>query len=245
VAARAYTASTLTRTRRVGTMEKEKENTHDRTHDANDGRLVFPAAGRNMTAISEALAHILLPLTKQTGGRQAGGVVLEVASGSGEHVCHFQQTFPDLTFQGSDIDAVHRQSIDAWRTHLGLAATMPAALDLDATHRTWPHVDGVVAMLCINMIHISPWEATTGLLVHAGRILDESAPLIFYGPFIRDGVETAPSNVRFDASLRARNAAWGVRALSDVEAEASLHGLQLDSVVAMPANNCIVVFRKT
>jgi SAM-dependent methyltransferase len=187
-----------------------------------------PAALRNRVPLEEVLRGVL----------PAQGLVLEVASGTGEHAAWFAQAFPSLTFQPSDVDAEARASIDAWA--VGHANVKPA-LALDAAE-PWPiaHAD---AVLCVNMVHIAPWAACLGLLDGAARALAPGAPLILYGPYRRRGVETAPSNEAFDASLRARNDAWGLRDLDEVVACALERGLALDAVVEMPANNITAVFR--
>jgi hypothetical protein len=193
-----------------------------------------PAALRNRGPILEVLRRVL-PST---------GTVVEVASGTGEHVTFFAQALPTLTFQPSDVDATARASVDAWREELAIANVRPA-LPLDVCDDTWPFGDASVdALVNINMIHISPWSATQGLMRHAARVLKHGAPLVTYGPYFQQGVVTVPSNLAFDESLRARNPAWGVRNLEDVVAAADENGIGLDEVVAMPANNLCVVFRR-
>lgn len=195
-----------------------------------------PSAQRNRGPILDVLRRVL-PTTDE-------GLVLEVASGTGEHVTHFAQALPHLTFQPSDIDAAARASVDAWRDELGLANVKPSLL-LDARDEVWPFADASIdAIININMIHISPWRATLGLMRHAGRVLKRGAPLVTYGAYLRKGVVTAPSNVEFDASLRARNPEWGVRNLEDVEKAANDGGIFVEEVVEMPANNLCVMFRK-
>lgn len=189
-------------------------------------RMVAPAAGRNRGAILEVLRRVL----------PAAGLVLEVASGSGEHAAFFAAEMPGLVFQPSDPDPARRASIDAWCE--GLANVRPA-LDLDAMAAWGIRADAAV---CINMIHIAPWEATMGLMRNAAAALPAGGPLVLYGPFRRGGGHTAPSNAAFDAELRGRNPAWGVRDLEDVVGAAE--GFVLDEVVEMPANNLCVVFRK-
>ena len=142
-------------------------------------------------------------------GCQRRGTVLEVASGSGEHVVHFAATFPALGWQPSDPDPAGLVSIAAWCAEAGLANIAPP-LALDASAGEWP-IDRADAILCINMVHISPWAATLGLLAGAARLLPTGAPLILYGPYVEPDVPTADSNLAFDASLRARDPAWGLR----------------------------------
>jgi hypothetical protein len=194
-----------------------------------DPRLFAPAAARNRDAIL-AVLHQVLP---------ASGLVLEVASGSGEHCAHFATALPALTFQPSDASAEARASCDAWCA--GLPNVRPASA-LDAAAEDWP-VDRADAVLCINMVHIAPWSATRGLLRGAAGVLASSAKLVLYGPWIRPGVETAPSNLDFDASLRARNAEWGLRRLEDLVAAAGVD-FAAPEVIEMPANNVMLVLRR-
>lgn len=166
------------------------------------------------------------------------GRVLEVASGSGEHAAHFAAALPGLEFQPSDPDPEARASVDAWCT--GLPNVRPA-LDLDAALPNWPDLQAD-AVLCVNMIHIAPWAAVQGLVAGAGRVLRTGGLLVLYGPFLRDDVPTAPSNLAFDAGLRARDPAWGVRRLEDVAALAAA-GFDAPAITAMPANNLLITFR--
>jgi SAM-dependent methyltransferase len=169
------------------------------------------------------------------------GLLLEVASGTGEHSAYFAPRFPDLTWQPSDADADSLASIEAWQADSAAPNLMPPVL-LDAASATWP-IDRADAILCVNMVHISPWSATVGLMRGAGRLLAAGAPLILYGPYRRADVPTAPSNEAFDESLKARDPEWGLRTLEDVAAEAEKNGLALERIVEMPANNLSVVFR--
>ena len=173
----------------------------------------------------------------------ASGLVLEIASGSGEHALHFARAFPHLLWQPTDADPVALRSVEAWRTAEGLPNLL-APVHLDAAADAWP-VARADAILCINMVHISPWAATVGVLRGAGRLLKTGAPLYLYGAYRQQGVETAPSNEAFDRSLRSRNPEWGLRNVEDVAAEAGRHGLALKRIVPMPANNLSVVFRRT
>jgi SAM-dependent methyltransferase len=196
-----------------------------------DRRLHAPATSRNREPILAVLRRHL----------PVRGLVLEIASGSGEHAVHFAAALPQLVFQPSDPDPDARASIDAWIASSGLNNVRPA-LALDVTQEPWP-VDEAAAVLCINMAHISPWSATEALVRGAARILPPGGVLYLYGPYKRDGARTAPSNEDFDASLRARNPDWGVRDLEAVAALAAAHGFGEPTVERMPANNFSLVFR--
>ena len=175
----------------------------------------------------------------------ARGLVLEIASGTGEHAAAFAAALPALEFQPSDVAPDALASIEAWRRHCG-ANNLRAPLQLDVHELPWalPGVAAVDAVLCINMIHIAPWSACTALLDGAAAQLAPGAPLVLYGPYREHGVHTAPSNESFDASLRERDPRWGVRDLDEVAAEAAARGFALEEVVAMPANNRTLVFRR-
>ncbi len=190
-----------------------------------------PATLRNRDVIADVLAQEL----------PASGLVLEVASGSGEHIIHFAERFPTLAWQASDPDPVARMSIEAWATE-GALTNLLAPVDLDASAETWP-VNAAAAILCINMTHIAPWAATIGLLRGAARLLGQGAPLILYGPFLKADIETAPSNAAFDAQLRERNRAYGIRRVEDVDEEAEAHGFTRTACHLMPANNLVLVYR--
>jgi SAM-dependent methyltransferase len=197
-----------------------------------DPRRFAPAAARNRDPILAALRPRL----------PGAGLVLEVASGSGEHAIHLAAALPALTFQPSDPDPGARASIDAWAAKAGLANIRPA-LALDAAAADWPAA-AADAVVCINMIHIAPWAACEGLVRGAARLLPAGGPLILYGPYRRGGRHTAPSNAAFDADLRARDPAWGVRDLEAVAALAAAEGFGPPEAVEMPANNLTVIFRR-
>jgi SAM-dependent methyltransferase len=196
-----------------------------------DARLYAPATARNRAPILDVLRRHLPPR----------GLILEVASGSGEHVAHFAHAFPDLLFQPSDPDPDARASIDAWRADLALANVRPA-MALDAAAEVWP-IDAADAVLCINMIHIAPWAAVEGLMRGAARVLPPGGVLYLYGPYKRGGRHTAPSNEAFDRSLRLQNPDWGVRDLEAVADLAAAHGFSSPAIDQMPANNLSLVFR--
>ena len=197
-----------------------------------DARRSAPAALRNIGPIGDVLATWL----------PAGGVVLEIASGTGEHALAFARRFPALDWQPSDPDAGALASIAAWRAEGPSNLLEPVALD--AQDEAWP-IERADAVLCINMVHISPWASALGLIAGAQRLLAPGAPLILYGPWIADGVETAPSNLAFDADLKARDPAWGLRRVEDFAASAARRGLVLSDQRAMPANNRMLLFRRT
>lgn len=199
-----------------------------------DARQYAPSVARNRDPIWSVLQPEL----------PAKGLVLEVASGSGEHAVHFaQKAGPNVVFQPSDADEKARASIDAWAAATGLANLRPAVA-VDATQETWPIAQADV-ILCFNMIHISPWEATVGLVRGASRVLSCGGLLFLYGPYKRNGQHTAPSNEAFDREfLKARNPAWGVRDLEAVAALAEEAGFAPPKIVEMPANNLSVLFRR-
>jgi reactive intermediate/imine deaminase len=191
-----------------------------------------PATERNRDPILAILRRVLPP----------HGLVLEVASGSGQHVAWFAAALPDLHWQPTDPDPAARLSIAAWCAESGVR-NVRAPLAIDAARGEWP-VERADALLCINMVHIAPWAATVGLMAGAARLLPQGGPLLLYGPYKRGGHHTAPSNEAFDLDLRARDAAWGVRDLEAIVDEASKAGLTLEEVVEMPANNLTVIFRR-
>lgn len=198
-----------------------------------DPRLVFPATARNRDPIASVLDRVL----------PQQGLVLELASGSGEHAVYFASRYPTLQWQPTDLDPAHLASIEAWAREAQLPNLLPP-IRLDATSHPWP-VDQAAAVGAINLIHIAPWETCVGLLEGAAAVLPSGGSLFLYGPYRVAGVHTAPSNESFDASLRARNPLWGVRDLEAVDTEAGTHGLRLVETVQMPANNLSLVFRRT
>jgi SAM-dependent methyltransferase len=200
--------------------------------ETSDRRLYFPHVARNRAPILAVLRRVL----------PRDGLVLEIASGGGEHAAYFAQHLPGLRWQPTDADHQMLDSITAYRAAAG-AANLLAPLCLDVTSEQWP-VERADALVCCNMIHIAPWAATEGLIAGAGRTLRRGAPLYLYGPYKVEGRHTAPSNEDFDTSLRARNPLWGVRDLTDVLDLAQRHDLALEETVAMPANNLSVIFRR-
>jgi len=193
--------------------------------------MTYPAPERNKAPILEVLRRVL----------PERGTVLEVASGTGQHIVHFARELPDISWLPSDPEEDHRGSILARTAASGLGNIAPP-LALDVRQRPWPvRPDAIV---CINMIHIAPWEAALALLSESGRLLSANGVLYLYGPYRRDGHDTAPSNAAFDADLRTRNSEWGMRNLEDVQRHAAEAELVLQEVVAMPANNLSVIFRR-
>lgn len=197
-----------------------------------DFRRHAPATLRNREPILAVLRQVLPPT----------GKVLEIASGSGEHAVYFARELPQLRWQPSDPSPDACASIAAWRADEG-SANLMAPLAIDAASDDWA-ISDADALVCINLIHISPWEATVGLMRGARRILPAGSPLVLYGPFRRAGTPLAPSNAEFDASLKARDPCWGLRDLDFVCDLALTHGLAREQVIEMPANNLMLVLRK-
>ena len=201
--------------------------------DSADSRRHSPAAERNGAPILVELQRLL----------PERGLMLEIASGTGQHAASLSAGLPGWQWQPTDFDADSLPSIRAWCA--GMPRVRPP-LRLDVLSRPWPPEvpQSVDAMFCANMIHIAPWACTTALLQGAARHLAPQGLLVTYGPYLEDGVQTAPGNTAFDADLRARDAAWGLRRLAAVAAEARAAGLQLRDRVAMPANNLLLVWAR-
>ena len=197
-----------------------------------DGRLVVSSADRNRGPILKVLERVL-PKT---------GLVLEVASGTGQHVVHFAQALKGLSWQPTDMDAACRRSISAWLATAELA-NVRQPLDLDVRALPW-RVPTLDAIVCLNLIHIAPWSVATALFAGAGLALRETGLLYLYGPYSVQGRHTAPSNAAFDSALRAENSEWGLRDLKEVESLAKDQGFDLAETIEMPANNFSVLFRK-
>lgn len=196
------------------------------------GRRSAPAALRNREPIAEVLQEWLPP----------SGLVLEIASGTGEHAVYFAERFPGLDWQPSDVHPDALASIEAWRS----AATLPnlrAPLVLDAASAEWP-IDRADAVLSINMVHISPWASALGLIDGAARLLGSGAPLILYGPWLSGNLPPAPSNLDFDADLKRRDPDWGLRIVEEFAEAAAGKGLDLVESRPMPANNMMLLFRR-
>jgi SAM-dependent methyltransferase len=203
---------------------------------SSDRRIFAASTARNREPILAVLRGVLSENSK----------VLEIASGTGEHAAFIAKAMPTLDWQPSDPDPQARNSIASWVVREALTNVRPP-LAIDVHDETWGVEDQApfAAVVSINMIHIAPWSATLGLAKGAGRLLSDGGILFVYGPFMRDGRHTAPSNAVFDASLKARNAEWGVRDLSEVCIAAERHSLRLREIVEMPANNLSVIFAKS
>lgn len=205
-----------------------------RFYEAEDSgaRRSAPAAIRNRQPISETLAEWL----------PERGLVLEIASGSGEHAVYFAERFPALEWQPTDVHPDALASIAAWREE----ARLPNVLEpfpLDAASADWP-VGQADAILSINMVHISPWKSALGLLDGASRVLGSGSPLIMYGPWLKDDIPAVESNLAFNADLKRRDAEWGLRRVEDFAAAAVPRGLRLEATRAMPANNLMLLLRR-
>jgi len=202
---------------------------------ANEGRLDAPAFHRNCEPMWQAVSPLL----------PDEGAVLEIGSGTGQHVTTYAARTPRLTWYPSDILDSHLASIEAWRRHTGLMNVQPPQrVDLLDAAWTWHPGGALAAMMCVNVLHISPWDVSQNLIGGAARFLQPNGRLFVYGPFMRDGVHTSDSNASFDASLRAQNPAWGVRDTRDLAALASAQKLALAEIVTMPANNFVLVFAR-
>lgn len=199
---------------------------------ATDARRSAPAALRNRGAIADVLAEWL----------PERGLVLEVASGSGEHAIRFAERFPALEWQPTDVHPDALASIAVWRAEAGLP-NLREPLALDAAAADWP-IAAADAVLSINMVHISPWRSALGLIAGAARILPAGGPLVLYGPWLKDDIETAPSNIAFDADLKRRDPEWGLRRVEDFAAAAASRGLALQDIRTIPANNLMLLLRR-
>ena len=192
-----------------------------------------PAALRNREPIAAVLADWL----------PERGLVLEIASGTGEHAVFFARRFPELDWQPSDVHPNALTSIEAWRAAADLPNLRPPIV-IDASLADWP-VERADAVLSINMVHISPWASALGLIEGAARLLPAGGPLILYGPWLTDAMPTAPSNLDFDADLRRRDPEWGLRRVEDFAAAAKERGLELVATRQMPANNLMLLLKNS
>ena len=203
-----------------------------------DNRLFFPATERNKKYIGDLLSSIPLK----------GGSILEIGSGSGEHGVVFQKRFPEITWQSSDPELIHRNSITSWIDYEGLNSKMPQPLDIDVEKIPWIMPSklrlSLQAIICINMIHISSWNCTKSLFRESGKLLKNGQFLILYGPFKIGNNHTSESNYLFDRSLKMQNKCWGVRDLEEVNEEGKINGLIQEDLIQMPANNFSIIYRK-
>ena len=214
-----------------------------------DGRPVEPDGRLDAAAFHRNHQPIWAVLQKFLTGKS--GDVVELGSGTGQHVVHFAKHTPGIIWWPSDLNENHLKSIEAWRAHAALANIRPP-LRIDLTDPAWCPVmhDGsgpgeLLAVFCANVIHIAPWRVAEGLFAGAGRYLRSDGLLLLYGPFKRDGKHTAMSNAVFDTSLREQDTEWGVRDIADVETLAAGAGLALVETLPMPANNMILVFGRS
>ncbi len=203
-----------------------------------DERLFFSATERNRKHIAKVLYRFLPKM----------GSVLEVASGSGEHAVYFQKNLPNCLWQASDPDILHRRSINAWIEFEGLNNHMPKSIYLDVEDYPWQLPlnisTNLIAIVAINLLHISNWSCTISLFNAAKQYLNKDSLLFLYGPFKKGGLHTSESNLLFDQSLRSRNSNWGVRDLNEVSNLAVLNGFIDKATVDMPANNMLLIYKK-
>ena len=202
-----------------------------------DYRLNFPATTRNRDSIAEVLSNYI----------SSNCWFLEIASGSGEHGVFFQKKFPSITWQTSDPKLVHRKSINSWIKHEALYSKMPKPLDIDVEKRPWPITTQlrtlIKGIVCINMIHITPWSCTEAFFEESKTYLDKNHFLLIYGPFFLRETKASQSNVNFDQSLRMQNPKWGLRHLDRVDEVALKNGFNQEKIIAMPANNLSVIYK--
>ena len=203
-----------------------------------DNRLYFPATDRNKESIEEVLSTILL----------TRGFILEIGSGSGEHGVVFQKNFPEITWQSSDPELIHRKSISSWIDHTELNLKMPQPLDIDVEKIPWEIPSELMlslqGIISINMIHIASWNCTKSLFNESGKLLKNGQFLMLYGPFKISNKHISQSNELFDSSLKMQNKSWGVRDLGEVGEEATNYGFIEEELIRMPANNFSVIYRK-
>ena len=207
-------------------------------HDFNlNDRLYFPSTQRNREYIVSVLRNII----------PDNGILLEIASGSGEHAVFFQSSFPSIIWQTSDPELVHRKSIIAWIAHMSLSSKMPVPLDIDVIKRPWAiPIDIkylIKGIICINMIHICPWSCTKSLFEESKNYLDKNNFIMLYGPFLRKDKKTSSSNLRFNRALKLKNPHWGLRHLERVNEVALNSGFLNDKTIEMPSNNLSVIYR--
>ena len=203
-----------------------------------DNRLFFPATNRNKNCIADVLSRII----------RKNGSILEIGSGSGEHGVAFQKRFPEIVWQTSDPDLIHRKSISSWIKYEELNNKMPQPITLNVENIPWKIplklVDSLQGIVSINMIHVAKWTSTIALFRESGRLLNKGQYLILYGPFKICNKHTSQSNSLFDNSLRMQNELWGIRNLEEVSLEAEKNGFYQEDKISMPANNFSIIYRK-
>ena len=203
-----------------------------------DNRLFFPAAQRNKNCIGDVLSRII----------RKNGSILEIGSGSGEHGVAFQKRFPEIVWQTSDPELIHRKSISSWIKYEKLNNIMPQPIPLNVENIPWKIplklVDSLQGIVSINMIHVAKWTSTIALFRESGRLLNKGQYLILYGPFKICNKHTSQSNSLFDNSLKMQNQLWGIRNLDEVSLEAKKNGFFQEDNVCMPANNFSIIYRK-
>ena len=202
-----------------------------------DRRLFFPATQRNRDCIGDVLSKIIKK-----------GSVLEIGSGSGEHGVFFQKRFPEIIWQTSDPDLVHRKSISSWIEYEDLTKKMPQPLEIDVENIPWkiPLIlaNSLQGIVSINMIHVTEWSCTVALFRESGKLLNKGQFLILYGPFKIRNKHTSESNYFFDNSLKMQNDVWGIKNLEDVSDESKKNGFSQEDIIKMPANNFSIIYKK-
>ena len=202
-----------------------------------DNRLFFPASHRNRECIGDVLSRILKK-----------GSVLEIGSGSGEHGVVFQKRFPEIIWQTSDPELVHRKSISSWIEYEDLNKKMPQPLELDVEKIPWKIplkiTNSLQGIVSINMIHVAKWDCTVALFRESGKFLKKGQFLILYGPFKIGNEHTSQSNYFFDNSLKIKNDLWGIKNLEEVTDEGKKNGFSQENIISMPANNYSLIYRK-
>ncbi len=202
-----------------------------------DNRLIFPAVSRNFKPIVVVLKEFL----------PKSGVILELASGSGEHAVRFQSIYPKISWQASDVNEKHLLSISSWIHYEGLEDLMPDPIFLDVSIQPWKLPPAIAAsisgIVCINMLHVASWSCAEALFNQCSRILKNDGPLIIYGPFMRNGIHTSESNLQFHTTLLSINSSWGLRDVVDITRLALGNGLEVVKAIEMPANNLCLIFR--
>ncbi|GIR04337.1 MAG: SAM-dependent methyltransferase [Prochlorococcus sp.] len=203
-----------------------------------DNRLFFSATQRNRDFIGDVLSRII----------KKNGSILEIGSGSGEHGVVFQKRFPEIIWQTSDPDLVHRKSISSWIEYEKLNKKMPQPLELDVEKIPWEIplklVHSLQGIVSINMIHVAKWTCTIALFKESGKLLKKGQFLILYGPFKIGNKHTSQSNYLFDNSLKMQNDLWGIRNLEEVSDEGKKNGFFQEDIISMPANNFSIIYRK-